>query len=124
MRWLDYVVYRFNTKLKLKEDSKTTCNFIYNLSENSTDYQLWENSLFAGCATHMVADGSKLSTDEHKQLFSRGYLDSQLDRVAKSRNVSDGANYLGHYVLTQNGKPKLNTKEHKVIAATYSKLLT
>ena len=123
LRWLDYVIYNYKTKLKLKEDSKTTGNFIYNLSETSTEYKIWVNPLFVGCAAHMAADSSNLSNAEHKQLFSRGYLDYPIDHITNSRNISDGAYFLGHYLLTQKGNPKLKTRDCKVIAITYEKLL-
>ena len=41
LRWLNYAIYKYNTKQKLSEESKTTGNFIYNLKETSTEYTLW-----------------------------------------------------------------------------------
>ena len=54
----------------------------------------------------MIADGSKLSEDKRKEYFNRGYLDYPLDYITNSRNTSDGAYFLGHFLLTQNGNPK------------------
>lgn len=123
LRWLDYIVYNYNTKLKLKEESKTTGNFIYNLSENSIEYRLWINPIFVGCVIHMAEDGGKLSKETQQLRFNRGYLEYPLDFIAESKTCSDGAYYLGHYLLTQNGNPKLNTKEQKVITITFKNLL-
>ena len=69
LRWLNYAIYKYNTKQKLSEESKTTGNFIYNLKETSTEYTLWVNPLFVGCAINMAMDGDKLSEDEKKRLF-------------------------------------------------------
>lgn len=123
LRWLDYQIYNYKTIKKLREDSKSTGNFIYNLSENSTEFKAWINPLFVGCAVHMAADYSKLSEEERKRIFKRGYLSYPLDFISSSRNVSDGAYYLGHFLLTQNGNTQVKVKGCKVITITYQKLL-
>ncbi|MFZ1288894.1 MAG: hypothetical protein WAR79_02300 [Melioribacteraceae bacterium] len=123
LRWLDYRIYNYNTKLKLRQESTSTGNFIYNLTENKTEYIFWVNPLFVGCAVHMATDGANLSTEEKKSQFQRGYLNYPLNHLAESRDRSDAAYYLGHYLLTQNGNAKLNNKEYKVITIKYEKLL-
>jgi len=123
LRWLSYKIFKYKTKLKIREDGEAVGIFIYNLIETSTDYIISVNPFFVGCAMHMAEDGSNLSKEERQQLFSRGYLEYPLDHLKDSRNLSDGAYYLGHYLLTQKGNAKLNTKDHKIIAVTYEKLL-
>ena len=48
LRWLDYKIIEYNTKIKVREDRKTTGNFIYNLIEDPKSYTLWVNKLFVG----------------------------------------------------------------------------
>lgn len=124
LRWLDYIIYKYNTKLKLKNESRTTGNFIYNLSENAVEYKLWVNPLFVGCVIQMMSDNTGLSSEEKKELLNRGYVNYPLDHIKKTREISDGAYFLGNYMLTQNGNPKLNTKTNKVISVSYDKLIS
>lgn len=123
LRWLDYLVYNYKTKKKLKQESKTTGNFIYNLSESSAEFKVWVNPLFVGCAIHMANDGTSLSKEERQTLFARGYLNYPLSYIADSKNASPASYYLGHFLITQLGNMKLNTKESKIIAVSFDKLI-
>lgn len=122
LRWLDYIVYKYKTRKVLKKDYTTTGNFIYNFSDKPTEYEFWVNPLFVGCAIHMAQDGSKLSEEEHKRLFARGYLEYPLSHIAESKVVSNAAYYLGHYLLTQNGNTQLNTIDHRIITVSVENL--
>ena len=122
LRWLDYIVYKYNTRKKLKRDYTTTGNFIYNFSDKPTEFEFWVNPLFVGCAIHMAQDGSKLSEEEHKRLFARGYLEYPLSHIAELKGKSNIVYFLSHYLLTQDGNIKLNTSENKIVAISVQNL--
>src|SRR5574338_332450 len=56
LRWLDYKIIEYKTKLRVREDRKTTGNFIYNLSEDSKSYTLWINKLFVGSISYVLTN--------------------------------------------------------------------
>lgn len=120
LRWLDYKIIKYKTKLKVREDSKTTGNFIYNLSEDSKSYTLWINKLFVGSiACVLTNDRNKLPDNA----FRRGYFDYPTCLLPLSKDYSIGAYMLTNFLLAEKGNAKLNTKEHKVVAYRIPKLM-
>lgn len=120
LRWLDYPIIEYSKKVKIKEDKKTTGNFIYNLSEDSKSYTLCINKFFVGSvASVLTSDRNKLPDNA----FSRGYLDYPTYLLPLSKDYSQGAYLLSTFLMAEKGNAKLNTKEHKVVAYRIPKLM-
>jgi len=120
LRWLDYKIIEYKTKLKVREGRKTTGNFIYNLSEDSKSYTLWINKLFVGSIAYVLTNDRKKLPDN---AFSRGYFDYPTALLPLSKDYSIGAYMLTNFLMAEKGNAKLNTKEHKVVAYRIPKLM-
>ena len=120
LRWLDYKIIEYKTKVKIREDKKTTGNFIYNLSEDSKSYTLWINKLFVGSIVYVLT-GDKTSLP--KDAFKRGYFNYPTSLLPLSKDYSQGAYLLTNFLMAEKGNSKLNTKDHKVIAYKIPKLV-
>jgi len=113
LRWLDYKIIEYKTKVKIREDKKTTGNFIYNLSEDSRSFTLWVNPLFVGSVAYVLScDKSTLPNEA----FKRGYFSYPTSLLPLSKNYSQGAYLLTNFLMTEKGNSKLNIKDYKVIA--------
>jgi hypothetical protein len=120
LRWLDYKIIEYKTRVKVREDKYTTGNFIYNLSEDSKSYTLCINKLFVGSVAYVLSsDRNKLPDDA----FKRGYLDYPTSLLPLLRNYSQGAYLLTNFLMAEKGNAKLNTKEYKVVAFKIPKFI-
>ena len=113
LRWLDFKIIEYKTKIKIKEDRKTTGNFIYTMMEDSKSYTVWVNPIFVGSIVCVLAnDGTELPGDA----FKRGYFSYPTSLLPSSRNYSQGTYLLTNFILAEKGNSKLNTSDYKVIA--------
>jgi len=120
LRWLDYKIIEYSTKVKVREDRKTTGNFIYNLAEDSKSYTLWVNQLFVGSvACVLTEDKNTFSKKSSKKIYFQypTYL------LPLSKNYSQGAYLLTQFLMAEKGNSKLNTSTHKVIAQSIPRLV-
>jgi hypothetical protein len=121
LRYLDFEIVEYKTNLKLTEESRTTGNFIYTLRKDGTkSYTIWVNPIFVGSIVCVLADDKNLLPDN---AFERGYLYYPTALLPLSRNYSQGAYLLTHFLMAELGNSKLNTSTHKVIAQKVSKLM-
>jgi hypothetical protein len=54
--------------------------------------------------------------DNSIEMFSRGYFSFPTSIIPATKEYSTAAYLLTAYLITENGNPKLQTKDHKVIA--------
>jgi hypothetical protein len=120
LRWLDYKIIEYKTKVKIREDKKTTGNFIYNLSEDAKSYTLWINKLFVGSIVYVLT-GDKTSLPNGA--FKRGYFTYPTSLLPMSKDYSQGAYLLTNFLMAEKGNYKLKTTDHKVIAYKIPKLM-
>jgi len=116
LRWLDYAVYKFNTKKTFAKEGKITGNFIYNIEETRSSYKLGINKKFVGSVAKMFEDNKGKS-------FTRGYWKYPLNYLTESKTYSDSAYYLGHYLIMETGNPKLmQTQKKRIVAQSVTTL--
>ena len=113
LRWLDYKIIQYKNNTSLQQQTKTTGNFIYNLTEDNKSYTLWVNPLFVGSVGFVLTKDNKSMP---QGALDRGYFSYPTNLLPLSRDYSQGAYLLSTFLLAEKGNSKLNTKEHKVIA--------
>jgi len=121
LRYLDFEIIEYKTKLKLKEDRRTTGNFIYILRKEGTkSYTVWVNPIFAGSVESILVDDKNTLPGD---AFKRGYFNYPTALLPLSKNYSHGAYLLTHFLMAERGNSKLNTADHKVVAYKITSLM-
>lgn len=120
LRWLDYKIIEYKNNVSVKQRSKTTGNFIYNLVEDSKSYTLWINSFFVGSVAYVLTQDKKSMPEG---VLKRGYFSYPTYLLPLSKDYSQGAYLLITFLMTEMGNAKLNTSTHKVIAYNIPKLM-
>ncbi len=120
LRWLDYKIIEYKNTVSVKQRSKTTGNFIYNLMEDPKSYKLWVNPFFVGSVAYV------LTQDKNSMpagVLKSGYYSYPTTLLPLSRDYSQGAYLLTNFLMAEKGNSKLNTEEHKVVAYKISRLM-
>lgn len=120
LRWLDYKIIEYKNTVSVKQRSKTTGIFIYNLIEDPKSYKLWVNSFFVGSVAYVLTQDKESMP---AVVLKSGYFSYPTTLLPLSRDYSQGAYMLTHFLMAEKGNSKLNTKEYKVVAYKISRLM-
>jgi hypothetical protein len=120
LRWLEYEIIEYKNNTSLKKKNIKTGNFIYNLDWNSKSYVLDINKKFVGSIVYVLSSDRSILPGN---AFKRGYFNYPTALLPLSRNYSQGAYLLTHFLMIERGNDKLNTSTHKVIAQSIPRLM-